>query len=527
MRCSSFSFSAYFSASAALLAVCAATPHARAQTIPLDPRAGRIPNRNANSDAVSSGYDAEASDLNIETSSPSSLPLSRLIDGGDYPLTLRLKDLNPAWRRVQIGATEAANHSNLYYTRGQTAMVGDQKFLVAYRRPVESAAPDAPPSLSKPSPTAPIVLSLLNLGTIGSLNDIRPFDLAAETGTTPNNASNSSQTSAASGNAAALAAIARTNLQQLAQALLLSNDDNEQVLPALDSAADLRSALLPYVKNEAAFVHPATGRPFLPNTTLSGKKVAHITNPSAMVALYEDAPSPDGTRLIALLDGRVKRIHEAEWAGVVRASKIVTPEELSLRLHQSAAADAANDTPPSAPKTTLAVPSPAAQTDDSQIEDEGKLNEAEKPLYDARLQRGTRPFAFRALDWRGQEVSPADYKGKVLLLDFWATWCPPCREEAPRVAAAFGKYHARGFDVLGISLDDAAARPKLAAFLKQNGMTWRQIHDGRRWESDLVKSYGVRGIPFSLLIGRDGLISAVDPRGDQLEPAIRTALQIK
>ncbi|MBC8102815.1 MAG: redoxin domain-containing protein [Cytophagales bacterium] len=150
---------------------------------------------------------------------------------------------------------------------------------------------------------------------------------------------------------------------------------------------------------------------------------------------------------------------------------------------------------------------------------------AKEPAYfDARLKKGTLPLPFSGLDTSGKPLNLAQYKGKVVLIDFWATWCGPCRAELPNVTSVYGKYKPRGFDVVGVSLDEAADKPKLVSFVQANKMPWRQVFDGGGWQSKLAKTYGVRAIPFTLLIGKDGKIAAVNPRGSDLEPAVKAAL---
>jgi len=145
------------------------------------------------------------------------------------------------------------------------------------------------------------------------------------------------------------------------------------------------------------------------------------------------------------------------------------------------------------------------------------------PRYGATLQKGGKPFTFQAADLGGQPLNLEQYKGKVVLLDFWATWCPPCRAEMPNVVAAYNKYTAEGFDIVGVSLDTNG--DALLQYLQDNGMRWRQVFDGKGWDSRVPGIYGVRSIPFSLLIGRDGKVAALNPRGEALSPAIEIALE--
>jgi peroxiredoxin/outer membrane lipoprotein-sorting protein len=166
----------------------------------------------------------------------------------------------------------------------------------------------------------------------------------------------------------------------------------------------------------------------------------------------------------------------------------------------------------------FSAPSNTAQA----VSSSEKLLPPQEPLFDPRLKAGAAPFPVSATDLSGRAFSLDDYKGRVVLLDFWATWCGPCIGELPETRVVYNKYHAQGFDVVGISLDEK--RDDLMAFLKKENLTWPQVFDGKGWDSPLVKSYGVRGIPAAFLIGRDGKIAAVDVRGMALEPAVQQAL---
>ncbi len=146
------------------------------------------------------------------------------------------------------------------------------------------------------------------------------------------------------------------------------------------------------------------------------------------------------------------------------------------------------------------------------------------PMYDQRLKVGAMPIAISGNDLAGKPVSLEQYKGKVLLIDFWATWCVPCVAELPNVISAYKKYHSKGFDVVGVSLDQANSQAKVTSFIQEKGMPWRQIYDGKYWQAANAKAYGVMSIPFTLLVGTDGKIAAVGARGEDLAPAIEAAL---
>lgn len=147
------------------------------------------------------------------------------------------------------------------------------------------------------------------------------------------------------------------------------------------------------------------------------------------------------------------------------------------------------------------------------------------------LGKGAKAVPFIAKTTADKEVKfPDDYKGKVVLLDFWATWCGPCIKEVPNVVANYEKYHEKGFEILGISLDRAKAEETLATFTKENKMTWPQVYDGKWWEARIGKTYAIESIPAMFLIDGDSgaiLASGGECRGELLGPALEKALAAK
>ena len=169
---------------------------------------------------------------------------------------------------------------------------------------------------------------------------------------------------------------------------------------------------------------------------------------------------------------------------------------------------------------------------------EAMRNTAGSIITNARLVGTSPSFGFTALD--GREIDLAKLRGKVVLLDFWATWCGPCRAELPNIKRVYAKYREQGFEVIGITNEKvtfapndavelrerkiAAARQKLVDVVAEEGLPWPQSFDVLGIKNPISRQFGVTGIPLLVLIGRDGTVVSTNDRGDKLEPAVRSAL---
>jgi len=122
----------------------------------------------------------------------------------------------------------------------------------------------------------------------------------------------------------------------------------------------------------------------------------------------------------------------------------------------------------------------------------------------------------------GKEIALKQFRGKVVLIDFWATWCAPCIREIPNVKKVYSEYHKQGFEIISISLDQS--KGVCERFVKLEKMNWHHIYDG---EGRLARRYGVRGIPTMYLLGKDGRVVSNTARGRMLETAVRQALAEK
>ncbi len=138
---------------------------------------------------------------------------------------------------------------------------------------------------------------------------------------------------------------------------------------------------------------------------------------------------------------------------------------------------------------------------------------------------GRMAMDFTQNDTLGNPVSLSSFKGKYVLIDFWASWCGPCRQENPNVVKAFNNYKEKGFTVLGVSLDQPNAKDKWMKAIHDDNLTWTQVSDLKFWKNEVAVQYGIQAIPQNFLIDPQGKIIGKNLRGEALNKKLETLFQ--
>ncbi len=126
-------------------------------------------------------------------------------------------------------------------------------------------------------------------------------------------------------------------------------------------------------------------------------------------------------------------------------------------------------------------------------------------------------------DTKGHIIKLSSLKGKVVLIDFWASWCMPCRASIPSVVKLYDKYKQKGFEVYGVSIDEK--KNAWLKAIKQDNINYTQVNDKAGWYAKVTEAYGVNEIPATFLIDKKGTIIAVNPEGKELEDKINELLK--
>lgn len=243
------------------------------------------------------------------------------------------------------------------------------------------------------------------------------------------------------------------------------------------------------------------------------EKIMQIPNGEALINEYRDSTTTKERK-----EEIVKIYSEAEGKFSAAAKKFVT-ENTDNVVGAYVFTNVYNDYEPNELDALMAQAGDEFKNDNTvkrivEVLEKGKLRAVGRKYTD---------FAQPDKDGNIHHLSEYVSKSKYLLVDFWASWCGPCRAEMPNVKAAYEKYHAKGFEVLGVSLDNN--KEKWLNAIETLGLTWQHLSDLKGWQCEASGIYGVQGIPCTMLIAQDGTIVATDLRSEELEKKLAELLK--